>query len=131
MTSAYLAIAFLKQTPFPEKQFTIFLSYLQQEPLKEYLSDGNIYRGRRNMSKHDLIDMIITGKYKKVRYTQENDELTRKEARLKKIEKLQYKDLKIVLIEKNYKKIRYLLIRLNQTHGLNLLIIKTFNITFY
>ena len=131
MTSAYLSIAFLKQTPFSEKQFTIFLSYLQQEPLKEYLSDGNIYRGRRNMSKHDLIDMIITGKYKKVRYTQENDELTRKEARLKKIEKLQYKDLKIVLIEKNYKKIRYLLIRLNQTHGLNLLIIKTFNITFY
>ena len=131
MTSAYLSIAFLKQTPFSEKQFTIFLSYLQQEPLKEYLSDGNIYRGRRNMSKHDLIDMIITGKYKKVRYTQENDELTRKEARLKKIEKLQYKDLKIVLIEKNYKKIRYLLIRLNQTHGLNLLIIKMFNITFY
>ena len=131
MTSAYLSIAFLKQTPFSEKQFTIFLSYLQQEPLKEYLSDGNIYRGRRNMSKHDLIDMIITGKYKKVRYTQENDELTRKEARLKKIEKLQYKDLNIVLIEKNYKKIRYLLIRLNQTHGLNLLIIKTFNITFY
>ena len=80
MTSAYLAIAFLKQTPFPEKQFTIFLSYLQQEPLKEYLSDGNIYRGRRNMSKHDLIDMIITGKTKKIIYTQENDELTKKEA---------------------------------------------------
>ena len=25
----------------------------------------NIYKGRRNMSKHDLIDMIITGKSKK------------------------------------------------------------------
>ena len=37
MTSAYLAISFLKQTPLPEKQLRIFLSYLPQEPLKEYL----------------------------------------------------------------------------------------------
>ena len=66
MTSAYLAISFLKQTPLPEKQLRIFLSYLPQEPLKEYLYNASIYKGRRNVSKHDLIDMIITEKSKKV-----------------------------------------------------------------
>ena len=65
MTSAYLAISFLKQTPLPEKQLRIFLLYLPKEPLKDYLSNANIYKGRRNMSKHDLIDMIITEKVKK------------------------------------------------------------------
>ena len=65
MTSAYLAISFLKQAPLPEKQLRIFLSYIPQEPLKEYLSNANIYKGRRNMSKHDLNDMIITEKTKK------------------------------------------------------------------
>ena len=80
MTSAYLAISFLKQTPLPEKQLRIFLSYLPPEPLKEYLYNANIYKGRRNMSKHDLIDMSITGKNKKITYTEENDELTKEEA---------------------------------------------------
>ena len=65
MTSAYLAISFLKQTSLPEKQLRIFLSYVPQEPLKEYLYNTNIYKGRRNMSKNDLIDMIITEKTKK------------------------------------------------------------------
>ena len=41
MTSAYLAISFLKQTPLREKQLKI-LSYLPQEPLKEYLYNGNM-----------------------------------------------------------------------------------------
>ena len=62
MTSAYLAISFLKQTPLPEKQLRIFLSYLPQEPLKDYLCISNIYKGIRNMPKHDLIDSIITEK---------------------------------------------------------------------
>ena len=31
------------------------------------------------MSKHDLIDMIITEKSKKIVYTKENDELTKGE----------------------------------------------------
>ena len=57
MTSAYLAISFLKQTPLPERQLRIFLSYLPQEPLKDYLSNANIYKGRRNMSKNYLVDM--------------------------------------------------------------------------
>ena len=80
MTSAYLAISFLKQTPLPGKQLRIFLSYLPQEPLKDYLSNAGIYKGRGNMSKHDLIDMIITEKTKKVIYTRENNDLTKEEA---------------------------------------------------
>ena len=80
MTSAYLAISFLKQTPLPEKQLRIFLSYLPQEPLKEYLYNADIYKGRRNMSKHDLIDMIITEKNKKIVYSQEDDDLSKEKA---------------------------------------------------
>ena len=59
---AYLAISFLKQTPLPEKQLRMFLSYLPQELLKDYLFNASIYKRRRNMSKHDLINMIITKK---------------------------------------------------------------------
>ena len=80
MTSAYLAISFLKQTPLPEKQLRIFLLYLPQKPLKDSLSNANIYKGRRNISKHDLIDIIITERSKKVIYTQENDNLRKEEA---------------------------------------------------
>ena len=80
MTSAYLAISFLKQTSLPEKQLRIFFSYLPQEPLKDYLSNANIYKGRENMSKHDLIDMVNTEKKnKKVIYTRENNDLTKEE----------------------------------------------------
>ena len=62
MASGYLAISFLKQTPLPEKQLRMFLSYLPQELLKDYLFNASIYKRRRNMSKHDLINMIITKK---------------------------------------------------------------------
>ena len=65
MTSAYLAIFFLKQTSLPEKQLRILLSYLPQEPLKENLCNADIYKRRKNMSKHDLIDMVITEKKSK------------------------------------------------------------------
>ena len=44
MTSAYLAISFLKQTPLPEKQLRILSSYLLQEPRKEYLYNADIYK---------------------------------------------------------------------------------------
>ena len=80
MTSAYLAISFLKLTSLPEKQLRIFSSYLPQEPLKENLSNADIYKGRRNMSKYDLIDMIISGKSKKTTYTKEANELIKEEA---------------------------------------------------
>ena len=62
MASAYLDISFLKQTPLPEKQLRMFLSYLPQDSLKDYLFNASIYKRKRNMSKHDLIDMIITKK---------------------------------------------------------------------
>ena len=77
---AYLAISFLKQTPLQEKQLRIFLSYLQHEPLKEYLYNTDIYKGKRNMSKIDLIDMIIIEKSKKIVYSQEDDELSKEGA---------------------------------------------------
>ena len=80
MISAYLAISFLKQTPLPEKQLRIFLSYLPHKVLKEYLYNANNYKGRRNMLINDLIDIIITKKAKKITYTQENDKLTKEEA---------------------------------------------------
>ena len=60
--SAYLVISILKNSPIPEKQIRIFLSYLIQEPLKEYLTHSNIYKEKKNRSKYDLIDMIISGK---------------------------------------------------------------------
>ena len=83
MTSAYIAISFLKQFPLPEKQIRIFLSYLPQDPREEYLYNADIYKGRRNMSKNDLIDMIITEKKTKktTAYTQEDDDLTKEEVR--------------------------------------------------
>ena len=44
MTSAYLAISFLKQTPLPETQLKILSPYLSQEPRKEYLYNADIYK---------------------------------------------------------------------------------------
>ena len=49
MASAYLPISFLKQTPLLEKQLRIFLSYVPQETLKEYLYNADIYKGKRNV----------------------------------------------------------------------------------
>lgn len=80
MTSAYLGISFLKQTRLPEKQLRRFLSYLPQDLLKEYLQHANIYRGKNNRSKHDLIGMTITEKDKTKSYTPEDDDLTQEEA---------------------------------------------------
>ena len=73
MTSAYLAISFLKQSPLPEKKLRIFLSYLPEEPLKEFLSCPNIYKTKKNRSKHDLIDVIIIEKNIEIRHRPEDD----------------------------------------------------------
>ena len=64
MTSVYLAISFLKQIPLPDNQLRIILSYLLQQPPKEYLSHSQIYKGKKNRSKYDLVDMIISEKDK-------------------------------------------------------------------
>ena len=71
MSSAYFGISFLKKK-IPEKQLRIFLSYLPQIQLKEYLSMAETYNSRKNMSKHDLIDIIITKKNKHNIYVEEN-----------------------------------------------------------
>ena len=77
MTSAYLATSFLKQTSLPEKQLRIFLSYLPQEPLKEYLYNTDIYKEGR---KHDLIDMIFAEKNETTVYSQEDHDLSKGKA---------------------------------------------------
>ena len=72
MSSSFLAISLLKQSLLPEKQLRIFLSHLAQQSLKEYLSEANIYKGKRNMNKIDLIDMIISNRDKSKIDTQED-----------------------------------------------------------
>ena len=65
MTSAYLAISFLKQTSLSEKQLRIIFILFTKNHLKNICYNAHIYKGKTNMSKHDLIDMVITEKNKK------------------------------------------------------------------
>ena len=58
----------------------MFLFSLPQEPFKEYLYNADIHKRKRNMSKIDLIDMIIIEKSKKIVYSQEDDELSKEGA---------------------------------------------------
>ena len=80
MTSAFIAITILKQSSMPEKQLSIFLFYLSQEALREYLFNADIYKGRNRMSKNELVEMIITGKPKTIKYFDREDELTKEDA---------------------------------------------------
>lgn len=61
MTS-YLAITCPKHFIFPEKQLRVFLSYLPQEQLKEYLLHAKMFNDKKNRTNHELTEMIITGK---------------------------------------------------------------------
>ena len=45
-----------------EKQLLNFLFYLSQEALKEYLANAEIYKGKKKLTKNQLIEMIITEK---------------------------------------------------------------------
>ena len=78
MSSSSVAISSLKQSSLPEKQLRIFLSHLSQQSLKEYLSEANIYDGKRNTNKLNLIDMIISGK-DKTNINTHDDKLTQEE----------------------------------------------------
>ena len=80
MTSAFIAITILKQSSMPEKQLSIFLFYLSQEALREYLFNADIYKGRNRISKNELVEMIITGKPKTIKYFDREDELTKEDA---------------------------------------------------
>ena len=78
MSSSSVAISSLKQSSLPEKQLRIFLSHLSQQSLKGYLSEANIYDGKRNTNKLNLIDMIISGK-DKTNINTHDDKLTQEE----------------------------------------------------
>ena len=62
MTSAFIAMSILKQTSMSEKQLLNFLFYFSQEALKEYLANAEIYKGKKKLTKNQLIEMIITEK---------------------------------------------------------------------
>ena len=62
MTSAYLTISILKQSKILIEQLKIFLSYVNQKALKEYLNLSNIYNGKKKSCILDLIDLIVNGK---------------------------------------------------------------------
>ena len=62
MTSAYLTISVLKQSKILIEELKIFLSYVNQKALKEYLNLSNIYNGKKKLCILDLIDLIVNGK---------------------------------------------------------------------
>ena len=74
MTTAYLAISILKLSKIPNDQLKIFLTYVNQKALKEYLNITGIYRGKKNLTTLELIDLIINGN--KSNNTNKNNELT-------------------------------------------------------
>ena len=74
MTTAYLAISILKLSKIPNDQLKIFLTYVNQKALKEYLNISGIYRGKKNLTTLELIDLIINGN--KSNNTNKNNELT-------------------------------------------------------
>ena len=74
MTTAYLATSILKLSKIPNDQLKIFLTYVNQKALKEYLNITGIYRGKRNLTTLELIDLIINGN--KSNNTNKNNELT-------------------------------------------------------
>ena len=74
MTTAYLATSILKLSKIPNDQLKIFLTYVNQKALKEYLNVTGIYRGKKNLTILELIDLIINGN--KSNNTTKNNELT-------------------------------------------------------
>ena len=74
MTTAYLAISILKKSKTPPNQLNIFLTYVNQKALKEYLNISGIYRGKKKLTTLELIDLIINGN--KSNNVTKNNELT-------------------------------------------------------
>ena len=66
MTSEYLANSILKKCKIPKDQLKIFLSYLNQKPLDEYLIISRIYTDQKKLGKNDSIDLIINSKNNKL-----------------------------------------------------------------
>ena len=77
MTTSYLAISLLKQSIIPPMQLKIFLSYLPNELLLEYLSLANVCNGNKPISKSVLIDLIVYDNYSVENvYTGQDNKLT-------------------------------------------------------
>ena len=74
MTTAYLATSTLKLSKIPNDQLKIFLTYVNQKALKEYLNITGIYRGKKKLTTLEIIDLIINGN--KSNNTNKNNELT-------------------------------------------------------
>ena len=74
MTTAYLAISILKLSKIPNDQLKIFLTYVNQKALKEYLNITGIYRGKKKLTTLEIIDLITNGN--KSNNTNKNNELT-------------------------------------------------------
>ena len=74
MTTAYLATSILKLSKIPNDQLKIFLTYVNQKALKEYLNITSIYRGKKKLTTLEIIDLIINGN--KSNNTNKNNELT-------------------------------------------------------
>ena len=77
MTLAFIAISILKQSTMSEKQLTNFLFYLSQEALKEYLANAEIYKGKKKLTKNELIEMIITEKSIIITHFNKDEEMTK------------------------------------------------------
>ena len=48
--------------------------------MREYLFNADIYKERNRISKNELVEMIITGKPKTIKYFDREDELTKDDA---------------------------------------------------
>ena len=61
MTTAYLAISILKTSNIPIDQLKLFLTYVNQKALEEYVNITGIYKGKKNVTTLELIQLIING----------------------------------------------------------------------
>ena len=61
MTTAYLAISTLQNSKIPVDQLKIFLTCVNQRALKEYSNITGIYRGKKNLTTNELINLVING----------------------------------------------------------------------
>ena len=63
-----------------EKQLLNFLFYLSQEALKEYLANAEIYKGKKKLTKNQLIEMIITEKPITITHFKKDEQMTKEQA---------------------------------------------------
>ena len=65
MASAYLPISFLTKSNLTKKQLGIFLLCLTEDALEEYLFSSGLWENNKYRPKHELIEMVVTGKDKR------------------------------------------------------------------